>query len=120
GNIFILPDQAEVASLYNGNNAQNATQNLGRIQPLPSHEGDTGSVETFWPCVGQARTVPDYISLFPGSAEVAPFAGATRNLCDRKEVMLENQTSALSTFYVFTPTHVAAHFTGIITDDLTT
>ena len=32
------------------------------------------------------RIVPDYISLFPQSGEVAPFAGATRHLCDRKEV----------------------------------
>ena len=27
--------------------------------------------------MGAARVVPDYISLFPQSAEVAPFAGAT-------------------------------------------
>jgi len=86
---------------------------------LPSHEGDTGSVETFWPCVGQARTVPDYISLFPQSHEVAPFAGATRNLCDRKLVTLTDQTSALAKFWVFTSAHVAAHFTGVITDDFT-
>ncbi|PYX89231.1 MAG: hypothetical protein DMG68_05805 [Acidobacteria bacterium] len=118
GNIFILPDQAEINAFYNAGNAQNPTNGLGRTT-LPSHEADTGSMETFWPCVGESRTVPDFISLFPGSAEVAPFAGATRNLCDRKEVMLENQTSALAKFYVFTPTHVAAHFTGIITDDLT-
>jgi len=62
--------------------------------------------------------VPDYISLFPGSAEVAPFAGATRNLCDRKEVTLTDQTSALAKFWVFSSTHVAAHFTGFILDDL--
>ena len=73
---------------------------MPRIRPwtfgrttLPSHEGDTGSVETFWPCVGAARVVPDYISLFPQSHEVAPFAGATRNLCDRKEVTLDDQTA---------------------------
>jgi hypothetical protein len=51
GNIFIIPDQAAVGSAYNANNAQNPTQNLGRFQPT-SHEGDTGTVETFWPCVG--------------------------------------------------------------------
>src|SRR5207302_8246785 len=118
GSIYILPDQAEVTAAYNANNAQNPTQALGRTT-LPSHEGDTGSVETFWPCVGQARIVPDYISLFPQSHEVAPFAGATRNLCDRKEVTLDDQTSALAKFWVFTSAHVAAHFTGIITDDFT-
>ena len=114
GSIFILPDQASVGATYNSYNHQNTTTDLG-VQPR--HEGDTGSVEQFWPCVGQARIVPDYISLFPGSAEVAPFAGATRNLCDRKEVTLEDQMSVLAKFYIFSSTHVAAHFTGIITDD---
>jgi Bacterial Ig domain len=116
--VYILPDQAEVAAAYNANNAQNSTVALGRTT-LPSHEGDTGSVETFWPCVGQARVVPDYISLFPQSHEVAPFAGATRNLCDRKLVTLDDQTSALAKFWIFTSAHVAAHFTGVITDDYT-
>jgi hypothetical protein len=118
GSVYILPDQAEVAPLYNANNAQNPTQTFGRTS-LPSNEGDTGSVETFWPCVGASRIVPDYISLFPGSHEVAPFAGATRNLCDRKEVTLNAQASALAKFWVFTSAHVAAHFTGVITDDFT-
>ena len=118
GNIFILPDQAEVAAYYNANNPQNPTTTFGRTT-LPSHEGDTGSVETFWPCVGASRVVPDFISLFPQSREVAPFAGATRNLCDRKEVTLTDQTSALAKFWIFSSTHVAAHFTGVITDDYT-
>ena len=118
GNIFILPDQAEINALYNANNPQNPTQTLGRTT-LPSHEGDTGSVETFWPCVGASRVVPDFISLFPQSGEVSPFAGATRNLCDRKEVTLTEQTAALAKFWIFTSTHVAAHFTGVITDDYT-
>ncbi len=128
--IYILPDQATVASVYNANqpgsvsgynptNAQNPTQSFGRMSGLSSHEGDTGSVESFWPCVGQSRIVPDYISLFPQSAEVAPFAGAKRNLCDRKLVTLDDQTSALAKFWVFTSAHVAAHFTGVITDDYT-
>jgi len=116
--IYILPDQAEVSALYNPNNPQNPTQTLGRTT-LPSHEGDTGSVETFWPCVGAERIVPDYISLFPGSHEVAPFAGAKRRLCDRKEVQLVEQTAALAKFWIFSSTHVAAHFTGVITDDFT-
>jgi hypothetical protein len=117
GNIFILPDQASVLYAYNVNNGQNPTTAMGRTT-FPTSEGDTGSVETFWPCVGQARVVPDFISLFPGSLEVAPFAGATRNLCDRKEVTLTDQTAALAKFWVFSSTHVAAHFTGFILDDL--
>jgi hypothetical protein len=117
--IFIIPDQAQVGSAFNANNAQNPTQSLGRIQTLQSHEGDTPTVDTFWPCVGQARIVPDYISLFPQSKEVAPFAGSTRNLCDRKEVTLEDQSSSQAEFFIWTQTHAAAHFTGVITDDFT-
>jgi hypothetical protein len=118
GNIFILPDQAEVAALYNANNAQNPTQTLGRTT-FPSSEGDTGSIEVFWPCVGALRTVPDFISLFPQSGEVSPFAGAQRHLCDRKEITLNEQESALAKFWIFSSTHVTAHYTGVITDDYT-
>ena len=118
GAIYILPDQAEISSFYNSTNQQNPTQTLGRTT-YPSSEGDTGSVEVFWPCVGAQRTVPDYISLFPQSLEVAPFAGAVRNLCDRKEITLTDQTTALAKFWIFTSAHVAAHFTGVITDDFT-
>jgi hypothetical protein len=116
GNIFIMPDQASVAATYNPNNPLIPNTDLGA---LPRHEGDTGSVETFWPCVGALRVVPDYNSLFPGALQNAPFAGASRRLCDRKEVTLEDQMSVLAKFYVFTSTHVAAKFTGIITDDFT-
>jgi hypothetical protein len=115
--VFILPDQASVASSYNSLNSQNSTTSLGRYSGLASHEADTGSDESFWPCVGEERVVPDFISLFPDSGEVAPFAGATRRLCDRKEVSLDDQTSVLTKFYVFTPTHAASHFSGQITDD---
>src|SRR5262249_27306341 len=116
GAVYILPDQAEIAAHYNPNNPQNPTQNLGAS---PRHEGDTGSIESFWPCVGATRVVPDFISLFPQSGEVSPFAGATRPLCDRKLITLNDQPSALAKFYVFTSTHAAAHFTGVITDDFT-
>jgi hypothetical protein len=115
GAIYIVPDQAEVAGQYNANNAQNPTNNLGS---QPMSEADTGSVEQKWPCVGQARIVPDYISLFPWGNQVSPFAGATRNLCDRKEIILEDQASVVAKFWVFSSTHVAAHFTGIMLDDL--
>ncbi len=117
GDIFILPDQAQVASSYNANNAQNPTVSLGTT---PINQGVPGfPVEPVWPCVGEARVVPDYISLFPGSKEVAPFAGATRNLCDRKEVTLGDQMATTAKFYIFTSTHIASHFTGVITDDFT-
>jgi hypothetical protein len=119
GNIFILPDQAQIGAAYNAANAQNPTRTLGRVSSLPSHEGDTGSVESYWPCVGAMRQVPDFISLFPQSGEVSPFAGAVRPLCDRKEITLTDQSSALAKFYIFTSTHAASHFTGVITDDFT-
>jgi hypothetical protein len=117
GNIFIIPDQAQVASAYNQYNAQNPTQSLGASP-------NNGIVPAFipeptWPCVGQSRIVPDYISLFPESQQVAPFAGATRNLCDRKEVTLDDQAGAIAKFYIYTSTHKAAKFTGVITDDFT-
>ena len=114
GNIFIIPDQAAVAASYNANNPPMPTTNEG---VTPRHEGDTGSVETFWPCVGTTRIVPDYMSLFPTSGQNAPFAGASRPLCDRKEVTLEDQMSVLAKFYVFSSTHIAGHFTGMITND---
>ena len=116
GNIFILPDQASILASYNPNNPYIPSTDLG---VTPRHEGDTGSVETFWPCVGAERIVPDFMSLFPNSGQHAPFAGASRRLCDRKEVIVEDQMSALAKFYVFTSTHIAAHFTGIISDDFT-
>jgi hypothetical protein len=115
--IFIIPDQAAVGATYNANSTVNPTQSLGRIQNLVSHEGDTATMSTFWPCVGATRIVPDFISLFPLSREVAPFAGASRNLCDRKEVALDDQTSQQAEFFIWTPTHIASKFTGIITDD---
>ena len=117
GNVFIIPDQAAVGATYNANNAQNPTQGLGavpRTEAVPVFP-----FEPVWPCVGQQRIVPDYISLFPQSKQVAPFAGATRNLCDRKEVTLSDQTAAIAKFYIYTSTHIASKFTGGITDDFT-
>jgi hypothetical protein len=114
GNIFIIPDQAAINAYYNRRNALNPTSNLGAT---PRHEGDTGSIETFWPCVGAKRIVPDFNSLFPTSGQNAPFAGALRPLCDRKEVTLEDQMTALAKFYIFSSTHIAGHFTGSISND---
>ena len=94
----------------------NLTNNLGSTT-FPRHEGDTGSIESYWPCVGAERIVPDLNSLYPGAGQAAPFAGAKRALCDRKEVELQNQASVLAKFYIFSSTHIAGHFTGGITDD---
>ncbi len=67
GNIFIMPDQAAVNAYYNKNNpAPELDHELGAT---PRHEGDTGSVEQFWPCVGAERIVPDLNSLFPGAGQ---------------------------------------------------
>ncbi|HQR71125.1 MAG TPA: Ig-like domain-containing protein [Burkholderiaceae bacterium] len=114
GAIFIMPDQAAVNSAYNPNNRIQATSSNGA---RPRHEGDTGSVETFWPCVGDMRIVPDLNSLYPGAGQQAPFAGARRPLCDRKEIALTDQMTALAKFYLFSSAHVASHFTGTITND---
>jgi uncharacterized repeat protein (TIGR01451 family) len=116
GNIFILPDQAAVNSAYNPNNPGNlnATNDLGAA---PRHEGDTGSIEAFWPCVGALRQVPDFNSEFPGAQQAAPFAGAMRHLCDRKEVKLVDEGSTLAKFYLYSDTHIAGHFAGTITND---
>ena len=116
GNIFIMPDQAAVNAAYNraSPGGLNKTTDLGA---KPRHEGDTGSIESFWPCVGAERIVPDLNSLYPGAGQAAPFAGAKRRLCDRKEVTLDDQASVLAKFYIFSSTHIAGHFTGTITND---
>jgi IPT/TIG domain len=127
GDVFIIPDQANVASLYDANangvnptNYQDETTNLslqgGTLSGVP---GFPGYQDPVWPCVGENRIVPDYLSLFPQAQETAPFAGATRPLCDRKEVTLANQMSVRVKFALFTSTHIASHYTGVITDDFT-
>jgi hypothetical protein len=125
GSIFIMPDQASVASLYdptgsgiNPSNYQNQTTGFGTVEQL-ALPGFPGYQDPIWPCVGEMRVVPDYLSLFPQALEVAPFAGATRPLCDRKEVTLADQMSVSVKFFIYTSTHIAAKFTGVITDDLT-
>jgi hypothetical protein len=127
GYIFIMPDQATLDGMYdpngndyNPNNFQNEGTNLnlqeGSLSGVPGFPGYT---DQLWPCVGEMRVVPDYLSLFPHQQEVAPFAGATRPLCDRKEVNLTNQMAARVKFALFTSTHIAAKYTGVITDDFT-
>lgn len=68
-------------------------------------------------CVGEKRTVPQFLSLFPSME--APYAGmAERPLCDRKEVILTDQSQGLADFHIFTSVPVSSHFTGMILDDL--
>ena len=125
--IFIIPDQASVAGMYDQNangfnptNYQNSTTALdlqgGTLSGVPGYPGFQDPV---WPCVGEMRVVPDFLSLFPNVQEVAPFAGATRPLCDRKEVVLANQMAVSVKFALFTSTHIAGKYTGGITDDFT-
>jgi hypothetical protein len=116
GNIFILPDQAAINAYYNANNAQNPTTNLGSVNvPLSDF---AMNVDQVWPCAGQVRTVPDYLSLFPGVQQVAPFAGASRPLCDRKEVVLSDQMAATTKFFIYTKNPIAGKFTGVMTNDM--
>src|ERR1700726_4584067 len=124
--IFILPDQASVASMYdesgaglNPTNYQDSTTGLGLSDELSGVPGFPGYQDPVWPCVGEMRVVPDFLSLFPHAQEVAPFAGATRPVCDRKEVTLPNQMAVSVKFFIFTSTHIASKFTGVITDDMT-
>jgi hypothetical protein len=126
GDIFIMPDQASVASMYdesgagfNPSNYQDETTAMGLSDELSGVPGFPGYQDPLWPCVGEMRIVPDYLSLFPQAKEVAPFDGATRPLCDRKEVTLANQMSVRVKFAIFTSTHIASKFTGVITDDFT-
>jgi hypothetical protein len=126
GDIFIIPDQASVASMYdetgagyNPTNYQDSTTGLGLSDELSGVPGFPGYTDPLWPCVGEMRIVPDYLSIFPQAHETAPFAGATRPLCDRKEVTLTNQMAVNARFFIFTSTHIASKFTGVITDDFT-
>ena len=119
GSIFILPDQAEVAASSNPNNPQNHNTGSGPHQRFPATKVTRAAWKPSGPASVRSASFPISSASSRGSAEVAPFAGATRHLCDRKEVTLTDQTSALAKFYIFTETHTASHFTGVITDDFT-
>ncbi len=122
--IFIMPDQASTASMYdesgagyNGTNYQNQTTGEGLANELSGVPGFPGFQDPNWPCVGEQRVVPDYLSIYPQAHETAPFAGATRPLCDRKEVTLPSQMSVSAKFYIYTSTHIASKYTGVVTND---
>jgi hypothetical protein len=142
--VFIVPDQATVnATLGNpwfgtnyanpsytgpftgsGPYNSNGTPNQNNHDPS-SNRGRTGLgafgpggllvMQT--PCVGALRIVPDYLQISPESGEVAPFAGALRHLCDRREVTLEDQMQGQTDFFLWTQTPAASHYTGFILDD---
>jgi len=69
-------------------------------------------------CVGIDRIIPDILTLFPNENAEAPFAGSTRPLCDRKEVLLSDQGQSAADFFLFTGTPIAAHFAGMVLDDV--
>ena len=143
GNIFITPDQASIdaanpsytgpytaANPYNQPFAGGActagtscsttnngapSNNLGRT--TYGNFGPFALIQQSAPCVGLMRVVPDYLSIAPESGEVAPFAGTTRALCDRKEVTLNDAMQANADFYIYTMTPKSATYTGFISDD---
>ncbi len=81
--------------------------------------GDTYKARAFLfapACVGDPHTVPAELSLFPGVP--APFAGQTRPLCNRKQVIVADGLNTPADFYMFTPVPIAGHIVGMILDDL--
>jgi FtsP/CotA-like multicopper oxidase with cupredoxin domain len=69
-------------------------------------------------CVGEMREVPPLLALFEDQGIEAPYAGVERPLCDRKLVVLSDQSQAAADFFLFTSTPIASHFAGMILDDL--
>src|SRR6266404_2898148 len=75
-----------------------------------------------FPGLGNIYILPDQAAI---GAELTPITPRIRTglWADRSphkaKVTLADQASALAKFWVFTSAHVAAHFTGIITDDFT-
>lgn len=72
-------------------------------------------------CVGDARPVPQYLTLFPGSQEPNPLytgSGQTWKQCDRKQVRVSQGANAAADFYMFTEVPIAAHAVGLVLDNL--
>jgi hypothetical protein len=116
--IFILPDQA---TLGNANPYNPSTGDPGFQSDPTTNLGvyNLSTATTFPECVGNLHRVPDFLSLYPQAQQVAPFAGMDRPLCDRKQVVLNDQMQSSATFFVFTEVPAAAQATGIILDDAT-
>ncbi len=101
-----------------GSSAGNSSQPTGTMgRDTFAGFGPGGLLTLNTPCVGEQRIVPDFMSISPEGGAVAPFAGATRPLCDRKEVTLDDQMQSQADFFVWTKTPAATHYTGFILDD---
>ncbi len=74
------------------------------------------------------HVVPPYLSLFPSAdpgkfpsaqpPKATPLAGQTRPLCNFKAVTLSNGQNAKASYEFYTDVPIAAHFVGIILNDL--
>jgi hypothetical protein len=67
-------------------------------------------------CVGALHTVKNELSLFPGVE--TPYHGMDRPLCDRKRVVLNDQSQGAADFHLFTSTPVGGQAAGLTTDDV--
>ncbi len=67
-------------------------------------------------CVGDDHVVPASLSLFPYVD--APFAGETRPLCDRKQVVLAAGQNGAADMFMLTEVPRAARIVGFVLDDL--
>jgi large repetitive protein len=66
--------------------------------------------------VGDLHTVPAELTLFPGVP--APFAGESRPLADRKQVVVSSGKNAAADFFLFTEVPKAARAVGFMNNDL--
>jgi hypothetical protein len=140
GDVFIVPDQATVNSLLDPNYANpsyggpvtgganpynpNGTPVYNSASPNSDYArvnqagfGPGGLIVMPAPCVGALRIVPDFLQISPEAGEVAPFAGSSRRLCDRREVIVQDQQQAQTDFFIWSQTPQSTHFTGFILDD---
>ena len=70
------------------------------------------------PCVGPNHLVPEFLTLFPGQAVEAPYAGEQRPLCNRKQILVEPGKNAAVDFHLFTEVPKAARTVGFVNNDL--
>ncbi len=73
------------------------------------------------PCVGDAKAVPQYLTLFPNLQEPNPAytgPGQTWRQCDRKQVRVAQGANAAADFHMYTEVPVAAHAVGLVLDNL--
>lgn len=68
-------------------------------------------------CVGAPHLVPAELSLFPGISGF--YAGQTRPLCDRKQIVVSDGKNAAADFFLFTEVPKAARAVGFTNNDLT-